>query len=364
MLSALIVHLENNAPTPHLTLGTPAYMLSQCLAAHAPEIAQVPPGARCSGRLLRWAKQGPFLPNASFLHTTTSLSAHLQQFAAKTELSNAEERTTEIVRGASYAAFTRQAPPIQIQFADEHDNAICAATRGTCRCRRLRSGGAQWKGTHVKPIGGILTVKSELGEPIRKVATRSVKLWDEFDDSVFKLDEKRAAWLLEHRDEIIRDLNRNFSTLWFGCKKDGSVANELGSLGGMTYEETVLRVSHLLVSPVPFIPVLDATFEVWFKQDSLWAAKDTEAVFDRDPQRVRIQGPMAVKHSKVRDEPIKDPFGNIHNELAHQLLASTYGGDLSKVPTVDYLNAPLAAPPAIRPMHQTRFGERLPKSSV
>ncbi|KAF7318359.1 Carboxypeptidase S [Mycena chlorophos] len=38
MLSALIVHLENNAPTPHLTPGTPAYMMSQCLAAHAPEI--------------------------------------------------------------------------------------------------------------------------------------------------------------------------------------------------------------------------------------------------------------------------------------------------------------------------------------
>ncbi|KAI0919340.1 hypothetical protein AcV5_002288 [Taiwanofungus camphoratus] len=34
--------------------------------------------------------------------------------------------------------------------------------------------------------------------------------------------------------------------------------------------------------PVPFIPVLDADFEVWFKKDSLWAAEDIEAVFDQD----------------------------------------------------------------------------------
>ncbi|KAJ3995461.1 hypothetical protein F5050DRAFT_1827606 [Lentinula boryana] len=34
--------------------------------------------------------------------------------------------------------------------------------------------------------------------------------------------------------------------------------------------------------PVPFIPVLDVSFEVWFKKDSLWAAEDVEAVFDQD----------------------------------------------------------------------------------
>ncbi|KAJ7019830.1 fatty acid synthase [Mycena alexandri] len=248
----------------------------------------------------------------------------------------------------------------------------------------------EWEGTYAKPTGGILTVKSELGEPIHKVATRGVKLWKEFDDTVFKLPkEKRVAWLAERRDEVIGKLNKDFSKPWFGWKKDGSVAKELGD---MTYEETVLRmvrlmfVSHekrwvdvslrnltgdwlrrveerfagvngggdkpsllqsytslddplpfiesflkeypiatrqLLASedsafflaisqragqkPVPFIPVLDASFEVWFKKDSLWAAEDIEAVFDQDPQRVCIlQGPMAVKHSKVKDEPIKD----------------------------------------------------------
>ncbi|KAF8206176.1 fatty acid synthase [Mycena galopus ATCC 62051] len=289
---------------------------------------------------------------------------------------------------------------------------------------------AEWEGTYVKPTGGILTVKSELGEPIHKVATRGVKLWKEFDDTVFKLPkEKRVAWLVERRDEVIGKLNKDFSKPWFGWKKDGSVAKDLGD---MTYEETVLRmvrlmfVSHekrwvdvslrnltgdwlrrveerfagvngggdkpsllqsytllddplpfiesflkaypiatrqLLASedsafflaisqrpgqkPVPFIPVLDASFEVWFKKDSLWAAEDIEAVFDQDPQRVCIlQGPMAVKHSKVKDEPIKDLLGNINSALIKRLLDFRYAGDENKVPTVDYLSAKPAAHPA------------------
>ncbi|KAF7310888.1 Fatty acid synthase [Mycena chlorophos] len=190
-----------------------------------------------------------------------------------------------------------------------------------CRGSHLRRGW-YWRraveGTYVKPTGGILTVKSQLAEPIHKVATCGVKLWKEFDDTVFKLPkEKRAACLLERRDEIIGKLNRDFRKPWFGWKKDGSVAKELGD---MTYEETVLLPLGGRVV-VPFIPVLDATFDVWFEKDSLWAAEDIDAVLDQDQQRVCIlQGPMAVKHSNVKDEPIKDLLGNIHNELAQRLL--------------------------------------------
>ncbi|KAF7291986.1 Carboxypeptidase S [Mycena indigotica] len=38
MLAALIVHLENNAPVPKLTPNTPAFLMTQCLAAHAPSM--------------------------------------------------------------------------------------------------------------------------------------------------------------------------------------------------------------------------------------------------------------------------------------------------------------------------------------
>ncbi|KAJ2970991.1 hypothetical protein NUW54_g12606 [Trametes sanguinea] len=77
--------------------------------------------------------------------------------------------------------------------------------------------------------------------------------------------------------------------------------------------------------PAPFIPVLDANFEVWFKKDSLWAAEDIDAVFDQDPQRVCIlQGPVAAKHSIIKDEPIKDLLGNITSKLVEKLVERLY----------------------------------------
>ena len=103
---------------------------------------------------------------------------------------------------------------------------------------------ANWEGTYNKPTGGILTVRSELGEPIHKVATRGVKLWKEFEDTVFKLPkEKRVTWLAEHRAEVIKKLNADFAKPWFGWKTDGSVAEDLGD---MTYEEVTLRMARLM----------------------------------------------------------------------------------------------------------------------
>ena len=103
---------------------------------------------------------------------------------------------------------------------------------------------AQWEGTYTRETGGILTVRSELGEPIHKIATRAVKLWKEYDDTVFKLPkEKRAEWLTAHRAEVIERLNRDFAKPWFGWKKGDVVVNDLGD---MTYEETVLRMVRLM----------------------------------------------------------------------------------------------------------------------
>jgi fatty acid synthase subunit alpha, fungi type len=85
---------------------------------------------------------------------------------------------------------------------------------------------AAWEGNHIKPTSSILTVRSELGEPIHKVAARGVKLWNEFDDLVFALPkEKRLTWLGEYKDEVITN---DFSKPWLGWKNDGSVAYDLG----------------------------------------------------------------------------------------------------------------------------------------
>ncbi len=291
---------------------------------------------------------------------------------------------------------------------------------------------SKWEGTYDKPTGGILTVRSELGEPIHKIATRAVKLWREFDDTVFNLPrEKRAAWLEGKKDYVINRLNKDFNKPWFGCKADGTVVSDIGE---MTYEEITRRMVRLMYvskqsrwvdislrnlvgdwlrrveerfagingtkskesliqsfssldkpeatvdaffahyerartqlvaaedkaffmnitqrpgqKPVPFIPVLDNSFEVWFKKDSLWAAEDIDAVFDQDPQRVCIlQGPVAVKHATVVDEPIKDMLGNVEDLLVQKLLHRYYDDQESNVPTVDYIGAkPASAVPSI-----------------
>ncbi len=164
---------------------------------------------------------------------------------------------------------------------------------------------SQWEGTYVKDTGGIITVRSELGEPIHKVNNRALRLWKEYDDTVFKLPrEKRGSWLQEHRAEVIQRLNADYFKPWFPAKKDGRVVEDLGDL---TYEETVLRLVRLISSldkpsvfvtsffekyplakeqllahedksyflniaqrsgqkPAPFIPILDNNFEVWFKK--------------------------------------------------------------------------------------------------
>lgn len=276
----------------------------------------------------------------------------------------------------------------------------------------------EWEGTYDKETGGIITVTSELGEPIHKIANRGIKLWKEFDETVFALPrEKRAAWLEAHRDYVIKRLNADFQKPWF-AEKDGKPAE----LGDMTYEETVNRLVRLMYvahqsrwidptlrnlvgdwlrrieerlsvvngapkvseiqsyselndpfpklqnffarypeastqilasediayflalcqrpgqKPVPFIPVLDAQFGIWFKKDSLWQAEDIDAVFDQDPQRVAIlQGPVAVRHSKSTTETAGEILDGIESGLVSRLLREVYGGDESLVPRVDYL---------------------------
>ncbi len=281
----------------------------------------------------------------------------------------------------------------------------------------------KWEGCYDKPTGGILTVRSELGEPIHKVATRAVKLWREFDDTVFALPrDKRAAWLEGKKDYVIGRLNKDFNKPWFGAKADGTVVSEIAE---MTYFEITKRMVDLMYvrkqsrwvdvslrnlvgdwlrrveerfagidgtkvkesliqsfnsleqpdqtiekffgaypkarsqlvaaedkayflaisqrpgqKPVPFIPILDGSFEVWFKKDSLWASEDIDAVFDQDPQRVCIlQGPVAVKYSTIVDEPVKEILGNVEELLARQVLERYYGGSAANVPSADFVGA-------------------------
>ncbi|KAJ9060861.1 fatty acid synthase alpha subunit Lsd1 [Entomophthora muscae] len=96
-----------------------------------------------------------------------------------------------------------------------------------------------WENTYTRETGGILTVKSELGEPIHKVATRGIKFWKEMDDLVFSLPRNKRQPILDaKKDYIIKRLNDDFQKPWFGRKADGSAAD----LQDMTYSEVVNRL--------------------------------------------------------------------------------------------------------------------------
>ncbi|KAJ2738873.1 fatty acid synthase alpha subunit Lsd1, partial [Coemansia sp. BCRC 34301] len=289
---------------------------------------------------------------------------------------------------------------------------------------------SEWEKTYQGPAGGIVTVLSELGEPIHKIATRGVMLWKELDDTIFSLPrDKRLPALMAKKSYIIRRLNDDFQKPWFGKKADGSDAD----LEEMTYAEVanrlleVLYIKHqsrwiditmrnlvgdyllrleerfstseraaLLQSfnqitdpftpvkaildaypechtqllttedvqffinlcmrpgqkPVPFIPLMDKDFHIWFKKDSLWQSEDLDAVPGQDVGRVCIlQGPVAVRYATKANEPVKDILDGIYHGQIAALLEQYYGGDESKVPTVGYLgNAPAmrAVPAHIR----------------
>ena len=101
----------------------------------------------------------------------------------------------------------------------------------------------QWEKTYQGPAGGVITVLSEMGEPIHKLATRGVLFWHEMDEKIFKLDKaKRLVELKKQRSHIIKKLNDDFQKVWFGRNVDGKTVD----LEEMTYAEVVYRMVDLM----------------------------------------------------------------------------------------------------------------------
>ncbi|KAJ5789310.1 uncharacterized protein N7518_006321 [Penicillium psychrosexuale] len=102
---------------------------------------------------------------------------------------------------------------------------------------------AEWEKTYQKSTGGVITVLSEMGEPIHKLATRGVLFWQEMDQKIFKLDKaKRVPELKKQRNYIIKKLNDDFHKVWFGR----NAAGETVDLEDMTYAEVVHRMVDLM----------------------------------------------------------------------------------------------------------------------
>lgn len=279
---------------------------------------------------------------------------------------------------------------------------------------------ALWEGTYTKPTGGILTVRSEMGEPIHKIATRGVQLWADIDRDYLLLKPKdMLKKLLQDKDKLIARLNSDSQRPWFAknasgpCDiKDMTYAEVLARLLAFLYHEPtqkwidgslmkllfdwLLRIEERFITaetesilslkdlqaspaavlstlsdtfpasaaqlvnaydinyflklcanpfqkPVPFIPVLDAKFETYFKKDSLFQCQNLDFVPDRDIQRTCIlHGPVAAQYTNKVNEPIKTMLDGINDGLIDKLLAQYYGGDAASVPSQEYFGAQIA----------------------
>lgn len=103
---------------------------------------------------------------------------------------------------------------------------------------------SEWHNSYTKPTGGVITVKSEIGQPIHKLATRGVMLWSELDQNIFSITDrsKRLNELQKNRSWIIERLNNDFQKPWFGVNAAGKAVE----LEDMTYLECLRRLVQLM----------------------------------------------------------------------------------------------------------------------
>ena len=104
-------------------------------------------------------------------------------------------------------------------------------------------GAEDWEKSYEGQIGGVVTVRSEMGQPIHKIANRGVRFWAEMDNKIFNLPkEKRVAELEKNKEWIIRRLNDDFSKPWFGKDSSGKPVE----VSEMTYAEVLIRLVDLM----------------------------------------------------------------------------------------------------------------------
>jgi fatty acid synthase subunit beta len=100
-----------------------------------------------------------------------------------------------------------------------------------------------WVRSYREPVGGVVTVRSELGEPIHKIATRGVLLWKELDETLFQLPkERRLPAVLKKKAYLIGRFNADHQKVWFGRKLATGTPCDLAE---MTYYEVCTRLGEL-----------------------------------------------------------------------------------------------------------------------
>ncbi|KAL3458178.1 acyl transferase domain-containing protein [Aspergillus heterothallicus] len=101
---------------------------------------------------------------------------------------------------------------------------------------------AAWTGSEQGAVGGIISVISEMGQPMHVLATRGMILWHEFDRHFFSIREvdRLQKTLRQHRDYIIGRLNRDYARPWFAMRDSTPIEIE-----DMTYSQVLRRLCQL-----------------------------------------------------------------------------------------------------------------------
>lgn len=101
-----------------------------------------------------------------------------------------------------------------------------------------------WHKSFEEPTGGVVTINSEMGQPIHMLATRGVMLWKDFDQRIFSIKDqaKRVTYLHSHKDEIVSRLNKDFVRPWFAADRLGQNVE----IDHMTYLEVLRRLCQLM----------------------------------------------------------------------------------------------------------------------
>ncbi|KAF2857557.1 beta subunit of fatty acid synthase [Piedraia hortae CBS 480.64] len=158
---------------------------------------------------------------------------------------------------------------------------------------------SEWEKTYKGPAGGIITVRSEMGEPIHKIATRGIKFWAEMDQKIFSLDKaKRIPELKKQREYIIQKLNDDFQKPWFGRNKAG----ESIDLEDMTYGEVLRRMVQLM----------------YVKHEKRWIDKSLARLTGDFIRRIEERFTTGNdKPSLIQNySELDDPFGTVDKVLA------------------------------------------------
>ncbi|POM61756.1 Fatty acid synthase subunit alpha, partial [Phytophthora palmivora] len=105
----------------------------------------------------------------------------------------------------------------------------------------------EWETSYTGAVGGVITVTSELGEPIHVVANRCALLWKEFDDKYFSIPREQVELALRlNKKDIIKRLNADFQKPYFGCKRNAETGESIpADLEEMSYGDVLTRMVDL-----------------------------------------------------------------------------------------------------------------------